>query len=202
MKYSLAAAIVTIVGLAKLASPVEATAITFTNNCNFAVYYHHVWHEGEDPQVYVIAPNGGESSQTMIEPYDDNQRNGSVIKLHKGAGLTSGILQFEYTKEYDSAARFPGVYWDLSHVDGDSPGVPGRSPFRDDNVMAIPIGAGRGVGSCVDVFCEAGEICYGSYQFDKDDVKCRYCPLELDSFEVEFCPIGNGARKRGLEFSA
>ncbi|KAH9205134.1 hypothetical protein DL95DRAFT_417676 [Leptodontidium sp. 2 PMI_412] len=199
MKYSIAAAIATVVGFA---SPAIASAVTFTNNCDFPFYYSKAWHGGEDFQVYVIAPHGGEGYEEMVEPPAGGVARGAVIKFHKGDGLTSGILQFEYTKEYDSAKRVKGIYWNFSHVDGDSPGVPGVSPFHDVGVMAIPLGTGRDVGTCTDIHCEAGEECKGSFLFDLDNIKVKHCSLELASFEVEFCPIDNGAHKLGLEFSA
>ncbi|KAH7363862.1 hypothetical protein BKA65DRAFT_545777 [Rhexocercosporidium sp. MPI-PUGE-AT-0058] len=171
MKYSITTAIVTVVGLA---SPTIASTITFTNNCNFLVYYQHAWHKGEGEKSIALAPNGGKDYEDMKEIIEaDGTAIGAAIKFHRGDGLTSGILQFEYTKERDGTMRVPGIYWNFSHVDGARSGVPGPSPFDNSGVMAIPVGTGRGVGSCTDIHCEAGEVCSGSFLFDLDNTKVK-----------------------------
>ena len=129
----------------------------------------------------MIAPNGGTGYQELKGPLADGKTNGVSLKFHRGEGLLKGILQFEYAREHDRN-KVPGMYWDLSHVDGNGPGVPGRSPFADVDVMAIPLGTGRGQDSCDEVYCSAGEVCEGSYQYDKDDKKTKvspstYCPV-------------------------
>ncbi|PVH85644.1 hypothetical protein DL98DRAFT_583238 [Cadophora sp. DSE1049] len=182
MKYAFATTFVTV--LAAASNP-AASYVSMTNNCPFPVFYSQAWHEGHSGDV-MIEPNGGTGYEEMKEPFANGKTNGASLKFHKGDGLLRGILQFEYAKEYDGD-KVPGIYWDFSHVDGDRPGVPGRSPFADVDVMVIPLGTGQGYGTCDDVYCSAGEICEGSYQYDKDDKKTKYCPLELELFEIEFC---------------
>jgi len=144
------------------------------HSCDFPVFYSQAWYGGHHGDV-IIAPHGGTGYQEMKEPLADGNTNGVSLKFHKGEGLLKGILQFEYAREYDGK-KVPGMYWDLSHVDGDRPGVPGRSPFADVDVMAIPLGTGQRYGTCDEVYCSAGEVCEGSYQYDKDDKKTKVSP--------------------------
>lgn len=79
------------------------------------------------------------------------------------------IMQFEYTFNPVTGQ----VAWDCSHVDGDGPGHPGPSPFRDENVLFVPLGGGSiaTFPTCEPVVCRAGVLCEQSYQFPKDDKK-------------------------------
>ncbi|KAH7417502.1 hypothetical protein BKA64DRAFT_769483 [Cadophora sp. MPI-SDFR-AT-0126] len=188
MQYVITTAIATAL---TVASNAAATYVSVTNNCGFPVFYSHAWDRGHGGEV-MIAPNGGTGYEEIVEPSDGDSFSGS-LKFHKGDGNTRGILQFEYTKER-RREKVPGIFWNLSHNDGDRPGIPGEGPFGDVDTVAIPLGAGQGHYLCNEVFCSADEVCEGSFQYDLDNGKVKYCPLETESFEVEFCVV-DGMKK-------
>ncbi|KAF7550664.1 hypothetical protein G7046_g7942 [Stylonectria norvegica] len=106
---------------------------------------------------------------------------GTSVKISK-AGV-GGILQFEY-------AVSDGIYWDLSDLDGDGPGLVG-TPFGNDNVKVSPTGNGSGSGTCVKIRCKAGQTCLDSYQHP-DDQNTRWCPTNTGDMWIDLCQPDSG----------
>jgi hypothetical protein len=99
------------------------------------------------------------------------------VKISKDG--EEGILQYEYSHEP------AGLWWNLSDLDGEGPGLVG-TPFRADDVGITPSGNGYMVGDCVDIRCKANEVCLDSYQHP-DDPKTRWCPTDTGVMHVDLC---------------
>lgn len=112
---------------------------------------------------------------------------GTSIKIARDDQFAE-ILQFEYTKPKDVGGKSQVLYWDLSNIDGESPGVAG-SPFFKDNVKVSPTGPGLGEGTCHVIKCKANEICKDAYQRPNDEatlvsLKCPDFSLDLQPLET------------------
>ena len=101
---------------------------------------------------------------------------GTSVKISKKG--VSGILQFEYTVSN-------GLWWDLSDLDGDGPGLVG-TPFGKDNVKVTPTGNGAGSGTCLKIRCKANTVCLDSYQHP-DDKNTRFCPSGTGPMWLDLC---------------
>ncbi|CAM1501405.1 Fc.00g105670.m01.CDS01 [Cosmosporella sp. VM-42] len=101
---------------------------------------------------------------------------GTSMKISKPG--VAGVLQFEY-------AVSDGIYWDLSDLDGDGPGLVG-TPFGYDNVKVTPTGNGFGSGTCLKIHCRAGQTCLDSYQHP-DDKNTRWCPKDTGDMWIDLC---------------
>lgn len=106
---------------------------------------------------------------------------GTSIKISKD-GVSSGVLQFEYTV---ASGQFGGLYWDLSDLDGSGGGLVG-TPFANDNVGISPTGNGANTGTCVQIRCAAGQVCLDSYQ-TPDDANTRTCPVDTGDMWLDLC---------------
>ncbi|KAK2628338.1 hypothetical protein QTJ16_002984 [Diplocarpon rosae] len=162
---------------AALVPIVLGRSVVFNNRCDVPVLFKRVWHMGEDPYDTIV-----QSGQSMELPL--RQEMDQVYKLQKGAGMSSGILQFEISVRDDGVTT-----WNPSHNDGNTNGVPGTSVFGNDNVSFTPVGNANPerYNTCKTVMCRAGEICQGSYQNPHDDEKMQTCSPETYKFIIEFC---------------
>lgn len=104
---------------------------------------------------------------------------GEAISIKIGKEGHEGILQFEYSSKPE------GIWWNLSDLDGEGPGLVG-TPFRDDNVGVTPNGNGVGQGTCVKIRCAANSVCLDSYQHP-DDPNTKYCPRNTGDMVLDLC---------------
>lgn len=105
------------------------------------------------------------------------------MKISKVASFDQGILQFEYTVDQDED---PGIYWDLSNLDGAGSGLVG-TPFANDNVKISTTGDGSNVNSCNKIRCPAGQVCDGAFLAYNDDAKVHWCPSDTGVMWVDLC---------------
>ncbi|KAL2072774.1 hypothetical protein VTL71DRAFT_12117 [Oculimacula yallundae] len=201
MKYSFAGPM--LIGTVFI-SCANATTVHIKNSCAYPIHYAYAYTQGADPEI--IIPSQGTHQTELKEALPNGKPDVVSMKFHKGAGLESGILQVEMSKEIRSGRNGDEIYstgfhWNLSHNDGQKSGSTGLSPFRQDDVVVRPQGAGTGQGTRSPVICPKHSVCKDSYQFPTDDLKMRHCPIDLGGFEIETCPP-NGIWKRAQEFFA
>jgi hypothetical protein len=90
----------------------------------------------------------------------------AVVKICLGAGCAgpqAPVLEFEWTITDQ-------LYWDLSNLDGTSPGVP-RNVFFNQNVKVSPNRDIPGqYPACVQLRCAMGTVCEGAYNYSPNEL--------------------------------
>jgi len=124
---------------------------------------------------------------------------GTSVKISKDTAFDQGILQFEYTVDQGVD---PGIYWDISNLDGAGDGLVG-TPFANDNVKVSPTGDGSNANTCNQIRCPAGQVCAGAFLASDQDAKVHFCPLDTGIMWLDLCePGAQFNSRRAIAFNA
>jgi len=201
MHFSKVAAVVLSMGSAALAANWN-----FNNWCGIDIYIVQSHNGGCDAApdgtcisnggqpLHIPASNGSPVSVQLASIADGA---GTSVKIAKDPSMDM-TLQYEYTIANGDA---PGIYYDLSNLDGAGHGLVG-TPFEHDNIKLSPTGSAVNTGACVPIRCQADQVCVESYQHP-DDSNTKTCPLDIGDFNIDLCPPNTQFwQKRAVKFIA